>query len=108
MCHSLCGKNYQLSILTVTIRRCQYPILRGGKMSTPAHKFDGDRAAGVWLVVETVAEILNVHARTVRRMAEAGDLVGVKFRGCLRIEQKSVEAYVERSVDKFRRDNGIF
>jgi excisionase family DNA binding protein len=64
-------------------------------------------SVGVWLLTETAAQVLHVHPRTIRRMAEAGDLVGVKFRGCLRIREDSLTSYVHRQVEKYREDNGI-
>jgi excisionase family DNA binding protein len=50
-----------------------------------------------WLTVATVAEELDVSARTVLRWVERGDLVAVRLPGGrLRIAQAEVDAKLER------------
>ena len=59
------------------------------------------------LLVKEVAAELRCHERTVRRMAEDGDLKALKVRGSLRIVAESLTAYFERMQVEYAETNGI-
>ncbi len=60
------------------------------------------------LKVSEVAKTLAVSERTVFRLAGAGELPGLKVRGCLRFQQSAIEAYQQNQIRKWILENGFF
>ena len=50
-----------------------------------------------FLAIRTVADRLNVSARTVQRLIETGKLTAHKFSGVVRISEADLQAYTARS-----------
>lgn len=62
-----------------------------------------------WLLPGQVAQFLNLSTRHVRRMVEAGKLIGWKpGEKCMRISRQSVTAYVQEALREYQEANGIF
>ncbi len=55
---------------------------------------DDRRHAIQLFTVAQIAEMLRVNPRTVRRLIAAGDLVAHRFRGCLRITEADLRAFL--------------
>ena len=51
----------------------------------------------VFLSVQDVAKRINVNPRTVNRMIERGDLPAYRVSGVLRIDERDLQAYLERN-----------
>jgi excisionase family DNA binding protein len=62
----------------------------------------------VWLKPFQVALLLNVSQRTVYRMIAESYFVVAKFRGSLRVSEKSVQSYVQREIYSYAAENGLF
>ena len=56
-----------------------------------------DASAGKLLSLRKIAEILNCHRETVRRIVKSGELTYVQRPGCsIRVPQSALEEYMER------------
>lgn len=80
--------------------------LRAGTLSTGAATgLDGDDSAAIettvmrekLLTYDEVAEILGVTYMTVWRWVDAGKIEALKLGGCVRIQPKALEEFLERS-----------
>ncbi len=58
------------------------------------------------LTVKEASGILNCSEKTVRRLISDGELVCCKICGCLRIESKYLEIYINRQIFKFKVEHG--
>ena len=56
---------------------------------------------------DEAAEMLSVSRSSIYRLVADGALEACKVRGSLRITTSSIEAFIERQVEQFQRDNGI-
>lgn len=70
------------------------------KPTVTTARLDGIRsrvASGAWLTVAEVAELLGIHAATVRRLCRAGQLDAVRIGGrAVRISGESVRLLTKR------------
>lgn len=54
-----------------------------------------------------VADILNVHPRTVYRLVATGQLQALRVRGALRVPQSGLDDYIQRQLQIFKLEVGF-